>query len=37
MLPIKELLDDWTAVRWLTRELQKELVQVYDLVDVGEQ
>jgi hypothetical protein len=31
---LKELLDDWTAVRWLMRELQKELVRVYDLVDV---
>jgi hypothetical protein len=32
---LQELLDDWTAVRWLMRELQKELVRVYDLVDVG--
>ena len=32
---LQELLDDWTAVRWLMRELQKELVGVYDLVDVG--
>jgi hypothetical protein len=23
------------AVRWLMRELQNELVRVYDLVDVG--
>ncbi len=34
---LKELLDDWTAVRWLMRELQKELVLVYNLVDVGQQ
>jgi hypothetical protein len=33
---LQELLDDWTAVRWLMRELQKELVRVYDLVDVGQ-
>jgi hypothetical protein len=33
---LKELLDDWTAVRWLMRELQKELVRVYTLVDVGQ-
>ena len=32
---LKELLGDWTAVRWLMRELQKELVRVYDLVDVS--
>src|SRR5262249_34252225 len=32
---LQELLDDWTAVRWLMRELQKELVRVYALVDVG--
>jgi hypothetical protein len=35
MLAIKKWLDDWTAVRWLMRELQKELVHVYNLVDVG--
>jgi len=31
---LKEFLDDWVAVRWLMRELQKELVKVYRLVDV---
>jgi hypothetical protein len=34
---LRDLLDDWIAVRWLMRELQKELVRVYDLVDVGQQ
>ncbi len=34
---LEELLDDWVAVRWLVRELQKELVKVYRLVDVGTQ
>lgn len=34
---LKEFLDDWAAVRWLMRELQKELVRVYDLVDVGQE
>ena len=33
-LRLKEFLDDWTAVRWLMRKLQKELVRVYDLVDI---
>jgi hypothetical protein len=28
-------LEDWCAVRWLMRSLQNELVNVYDLVDVG--
>lgn len=32
---LKEFLSDWSALRWLMRELQKELVRVYDLVDVG--
>lgn len=31
-----EFLDDWTAVRWLMRELQEKLVKVYDLIDVGQ-
>ena len=34
---LNEFLADWTAVRWLMRELQKELVRVYDLVDVGQE
>lgn len=33
---LKDLLADWSAVRWLMRELQKELVRVYDLPDVGQ-
>ena len=34
---LKSFLDDWTALRWLMRELQKELVKVYSLVEVGAQ
>lgn len=32
---IDRFLEDWTAVRWLLRRLQRELVSVYSLVDVG--
>ena len=32
---LKEFLDDWASLRWLMRELQRELVKVYGLVDVG--
>jgi len=31
---LKEFLDDWSAVRWLMKEVQKELVAIYQLVDV---
>ena len=31
---IKEFLSDWSALRWLMRKLQEELVSVYQLVDV---
>jgi len=34
---LKSFLEDWTALRWLMRELQKEIVKVYSLVDVGAQ
>ncbi len=34
---LKLFLADWTALRWLMRELQKELVKVYSLVEVGAQ
>ena len=30
---LKEFIEDWTALRWLMRKLQKELVQAYHLVD----
>jgi len=33
---LDEFLADWSAVRWLMRQLQTELVKVYRLVDVGE-
>lgn len=29
-------LTDWTSVRWLMRQLQKELVSTYSLVDVSD-
>ena len=32
---LNEFLDDWCAVRGLMRELQKKLIRVYSLVDVG--
>lgn len=32
---LDEFVTDWTAVRWLMREVQKELVKVYQLVNVG--
>lgn len=32
---LKEFLQDWSSVRWLLRQVQKELVSVYKLVDVG--
>ncbi len=28
-------ISDWSSVRWLMREVQNELVKVYDLVSVG--
>ena len=31
----KEFLDDWSAVRWLMRKVQQELLRVYKLVSVG--
>lgn len=31
---LQEFLDDWASVRWLMRQLQKELVDVYKLVEV---
>lgn len=34
---LKEFLADWSAVRWLMREVQKELVRVYGLVDVNQE
>ncbi len=34
---LTEFLDDWASVRYLMRELQKELIAVYRLVDVGAQ
>lgn len=30
----KELIDDWCSLRWLMRELQKELISVYRLTPV---
>lgn len=32
---LKEFLEDWASVRWLLRGVMKELITVYDLVDVG--
>lgn len=34
---LEPFLADWSAVRWLMREFQKELIRVYALVDVGAQ
>lgn len=34
---LTEFLADWSALRWLMRELQREVVRVYELVDVGAQ
>ena len=31
---LAQFLEDWSSLRWLMRELQKELVRVYRLVDV---
>ena len=33
---INEFIADWSAIRWLMRKLQEELVSVYQLVDVTE-
>jgi len=32
---LDEFLDDWASVRWLLRELQKELIEKYQLVEVS--
>jgi hypothetical protein len=32
---LQELLTDWADARWLMREVQKELVNVYKLVDIN--
>lgn len=34
---LEAFLSDWAAARWLMRAFQKELVEVYSLVDVGAQ
>ncbi len=34
---LTEFLEDWASVRFLMRELQKELIKVYRLVNVGAQ
>lgn len=31
---LKEFLADWSAIRWLMREVQKELVRIYSLIDI---
>ncbi|MGH7209271.1 MAG: hypothetical protein ACREIL_07795, partial [Nitrospiraceae bacterium] len=31
---LQDFLADWSGLRWLMRELMKELVQVYELVEV---
>lgn len=31
---LKEMLDDWTSVRWMMRHVQSKLLDVYKLVDV---
>ncbi|KJR96280.1 MAG: hypothetical protein VR65_28805 [Desulfobulbaceae bacterium BRH_c16a] len=31
---VKEFLYDWSALRWLMRQVQKELVDVYSLVEI---
>ena len=30
-----EFLEDWSSVRWLMKKVQQELVDVYQLVNVG--
>ncbi len=32
---LEKFLKDWSALRWLMRELQKELISVYHLIDVN--
>lgn len=32
---LQQFLNDWSAVRWLMRKVQQELVNVYQLVNVG--
>ncbi len=32
---LESFLEDWSSLRWLMREFQKELVTVYALIDVG--
>ena len=32
---LDDFIADWASVRWLMREVQKELVEVYQLVNVG--
>ncbi len=32
---LEQYLDDWSSVRWLMRKVQQELVNVYQLVNVG--
>lgn len=32
---LEQFLNDWSAVRWLMRKVQQELVNVYQLVSVG--
>lgn len=34
---LTNFLSDWSSLRWLLRELQKEIVNVYSLVEVGAQ
>lgn len=31
---LNEFLNDWSSVRWLMREVKKELIRVYNLVDL---
>lgn len=33
---LKEFLEDWASLRWLMREMQKQVAQAYDLVNVGQ-
>jgi len=32
---LDDFLADWSAVRWLMRKVQNELVKVYKLADIG--
>ena len=32
---LETFLEDWAPLRWLMRKLQKELLDVYNLTDVG--